>query len=95
MKSQRAAARRLRLPRLQAKLGLPNDVPETRGKMRHDISSQRRDFVVCKTTKEKAVRQNGVMSVVRAKGFICVKAKPLRGCFASLDPDASTARLSA
>ena len=59
----------LRLPRLQAKLGLPNDVPETRGKMRHGISSQRRDFVVCKTTKEKAVRQNGVMRVVRAKGL--------------------------
>lgn len=112
--SQREEIPCLRLSRLQAKLGSPNDVPETRGKMRCGISSQCRDFVVCKTTKEKgfaasrlllfvknnkrkknAARQNGVMNVVRAKGFICVKAKPLRGCFASLNPDASTARLSA
>ena len=38
-------------------------------------------------------RQNGTTSYVPV--VLRVKAKPLRGCFANLDPDASAARLSA
>jgi len=55
--SQREEIPCLRLSRLQAKLGSPNAAPETRGKMRHHVASQCRDFVVCKTTKEKGFAQ--------------------------------------